>query len=107
MVPARSAAPLPRFVRPITAVIVPLVVQAVWVEFLLGSPVSNAPPALVVVAYWLWWLSIPACAVTVLFVGYQLFVRDYPDPRLDFAMLYFTIGVLVLLTMSGALMINP
>jgi hypothetical protein len=35
-------------VRPTAAIIVPPVVQAVWVEFLLGSPVYNAPAAPVV-----------------------------------------------------------
>jgi hypothetical protein len=97
---------LPRFVRPTTAVIVPPVVHALWVEFLLNAPVRSAPVALAVQAYWLWWLSIPTCAFTLLLGGYRLIVRDYPDPRLDFALLYFSSGMLVLLGITVVLMIN-
>jgi len=86
-------------------VILPPVVQAVWVEFLLASPVSSLPEAVVAPAYWLWVLSIPGCAAIWLFLGYRLIVRDYPDPRFDLAWFYFTIGMLVLIVLSGVLMI--
>jgi hypothetical protein len=80
--------------------------QTVWVQLLLQSPVHGAPAGLVVQAYWLWWLSLPACAAVSLFVGYRLVVRDYADPRLDFALVYFSFGILVLLGISVLLMIN-
>jgi len=66
----------------------------------------TAPAAVAVQAYWLWWLSIPACAAMWLFLGYRLIVRDYPDPRLDFGLLYFSVGMFILLVISGVLMIN-
>jgi hypothetical protein len=35
----------------------------------------------------------------------RLIIRDYPDPRFDWAWFYFTIGMLVLIVLSGVLMI--
>jgi hypothetical protein len=81
-------------------------VQAVWVELLVHTPVTNAPAALIGLAYWAWVLSIPACAGMWLFLGYRLIIRDYPDPRFDLAWFYFTIGMLVLLTISVLPMSN-
>lgn len=97
---------MPRLLRLTTAVIAPPIVQAIWVEMLLHAPVRNAPAALVAQTYWLWWLSLPACAATSLLVGYWLIVRDYPDPRLNLALVYFFFGLLVLLGISLFLMIN-
>jgi hypothetical protein len=84
----------------------PPLVQVLWVEFLVHTPVTNAPAALVAPAYWLWVLSIPACAAIWLFVGYRLITRDYPDPRFDLAWFYFTIGMLVLIAISFVPMIH-
>jgi hypothetical protein len=41
-----------------------------------------------------------------LFLGYWLIVHDYPDPRFDLPLLYFSLGMLVLLIITGVLMIN-
>jgi hypothetical protein len=86
---------------------VPLIVQAVWVEFLIHrGPVRSAPAALTGQADVVGWLSIPGCAAVVLFFGYRLIVHDYPDPRRDLAVVYFAIGMLILLGVSVFLMIN-
>src|SRR6185295_13526829 len=85
-------------VKPILALILPPIMQAVWVGFLLASPVDNASPA-VRGQYLQWVLSIPACAAVWLFLGYRLIIRDYPDPRFDLAWFYFTIGMLVLIVL--------
>lgn len=97
---------MPQHLRLVTAVIAPLMVQALWVELLLQAPVRNAPAALAAQAYWLWLLSLPACAATSLLVGYRLIVCDYPDPRLDIALVYFSLGILVLMGISLILMID-
>jgi hypothetical protein len=81
-------------------------VQALWVELLLHHSPMRAPAAFAAQAYVLAWLSIPACAAMWLFFGYRLIVHDDPDPRLDFALLYFSLGLLLLLAISVALMIN-
>jgi hypothetical protein len=97
---------LSRFVRPIAAVILPPLVQALWIEFLLDSPgVSSLPAAAVAPAYVLWVLSIPGCAAMWLFLGYRLIIRDCTDPRFDLAWFYFTIGMLVLIGISVVVMI--
>jgi hypothetical protein len=95
-----------RFVRPTAAVIIPPLVQLLWVELLLHHSSMRAPAAFAVQAYWRWWLSIPACAAMWLFLGCRLIAHDYPDPRLDFALLYFSLGLLLLLAISVVLMIN-
>lgn len=85
----------------------PPLLQALWVELLLqAAPVRNAPALLVAQAYWLWWLSIPACAAAALIVGYRLVVRDRPDPRLNLALVYFSFGIVALLGISVFLMSN-
>jgi hypothetical protein len=89
------------------AVVVPLIVQAVWVEFLHhGSVAANTPAALTGESWLMAWLSIPGCAAVALFFGYRLIVRDHPDPRLDLALIYFSTGMIVLLGISGFLMVN-
>jgi hypothetical protein len=81
--------------RPTAAVVVPLILQAVWVEFLVHrGPVRGASAALSGGAAIVWWLSVPGCAIVALFFGYRLIVRDHPDPRLDFAFVYFATGML-------------
>jgi hypothetical protein len=78
--------------------------QALWIKFLLGHGVSGLPAAAVAPAYFLWVLSIPACAAMWLFLGYRLIIRDFPDPRFDLAWFYFTIGMLVLIGVSVVVM---
>jgi hypothetical protein len=96
-----------RLLRPAAAIVVPVIVQAVWVEFLQhGSVAANAPAALTGESWVMAWLSIPGCAAVVLFFGYRLIVHDHPDPRLDLAFAYFSTGMLVLLGISVFLMIH-
>ncbi len=84
------------------AFIGPLLVQAIFVEFLLHLPAQALSVGQVGV---LWWLSIPACALALSAAGYRLLTREYDDPQLNIALVYFAAMTLVLLAISVVLMI--